>query len=116
MILAWSLCTDDEVAREMIETAHLIGILQLKASRLAAELSATGLWDREGYNNAGDWMRFNCHVTNTAAWDRVVVGEGVDRLPDSEQAVYQGEIGYAHLKAMARTARAARRAFRESNR
>src|SRR5260370_31554340 len=115
MILAWSLCTDDEVAREMIETAHLIGILQLKASRLAAELSATGLWEREGYNNAGDWMRFNCHVTNTVAWDRVVVGEVVDRLPESEQAVYDGEIGYAHLKVMARTADAVGSAFDESN-
>src|SRR5881275_1551279 len=35
MILAERLCTDDQVARELIETEHLISILQLKASRLA---------------------------------------------------------------------------------
>ncbi len=86
MILAERLRTDHDVARELIETEHLIGILQLKASRLAAELSQSGVWDRQGNNNAGDWMRFNCHVTNTVAWDRVKVGETVDRLPESEQA------------------------------
>jgi hypothetical protein len=114
MILAERLCTDDQVARELIETEHLIGLLQLKASRLAAELSATDVWDREGYNNAGDWMRFKCHVTNTVAWDRILVGETVGRLPESEQAVYDGEIGYAHLKVIARTADTVGKAFDES--
>ena len=101
MILAERLRTDHDVARELIETEHLIGILQLKASRLAAEVSRSGVWDRQGYNNAGDWMRFNCHVTNTVAWDRIRVGEELNRMPESEQAVYDGEIGYAHLKVMA---------------
>src|SRR5438552_13891186 len=114
MILAERLCTDDQVARELIETEHLIGILQLKASRLAAELSATRHWDDEGYSSAGDWMRFKCQVTNTVAWDRVLVGEELDRLPESEQAVYDGEIGYAHLKVIARTADVVGTAFDES--
>src|SRR5260370_39675710 len=60
-------------------------------------------------------MGFNCHVTNTVAWDRVVVGEMADRLPESEQAVCDGEIGYAHLKVMARTADTVGSAFDESN-
>jgi len=114
MILAERLCTDDQVARELIETEHLIGILQLKASRLAAELSATRHWDSEGYNSAGDWMRFKCQVTNTVAWDRIRVGEELHRMPESEQAVYDGEIGYAHLKVMARTAESVGKAFDES--
>jgi hypothetical protein len=114
MILAERLRTDHDFARELIETEHLIGILQLKASRLAAELAQSGVWDHQGYNNAGDWIRFNCHVTNTVAWDRVLVGETVDRLPGSEQAVYDGEIGYAHLKVMARTADTVGKAFDES--
>jgi len=114
MILAERLSADDHVARELIETEHLIGLLQLKASRLAAELSRTKLWDQHGYNNAGDWMRFNCYVTNTVAWDRILVGEKLDRMPESEQAVYDGEIGYAHLKVMARTADVVGNAFDES--
>ncbi|TMG68582.1 MAG: hypothetical protein E6H86_04680, partial [Chloroflexi bacterium] len=114
MILAERLCTDDQVARELIETEHLIGLLQLKASRLAAELSATRHWDSEGYNSAGDWMRFKCQVTNTVAWDRIRVGEELHRMPGSEQAVYDGEIGYAHLKVIARTADVVGAAFDES--
>ena len=114
MILAERLCTDDQVARELIETEHLIGILQLTASRLAAELSATKHWDSEGYNSAGDWMRFKCQVTNTVAWDRIRVGEELHRMPESEQAVYDGQIGYAHLKVIARTADVVGSAFDES--
>ncbi len=114
MILAERLGADDRVARELIETEHLIGLLQIKASRLAAELSKTKLWDQHGYNNAGDWMRFNCYVTNTVAWDRILVGEKLDRMPESEQAVFDGEIGYAHLKVMARTADVVGNAFDES--
>src|SRR5437879_4835187 len=114
MILAERLCTDDQVARELIETEHLIGLLQLKASRLAAELSTTKVWDREGYSSAGDWMRFKCHVTNTVAWDRIQIGEELHRMPESEQAVYDGQIGYAHLKVIARTADVVGSAFDES--
>src|SRR5438477_10802256 len=73
MILAERLCTDDQLARELIETEHLIGILQLKASRRAAELSATKHWDSEGFNSAGAWMRFKCQVTNTVACGRIRV-------------------------------------------
>src|SRR2546429_6053266 len=35
-------------------------------------------------------------------------------MPESEQAVYDGEIGYAHLKVMARTADTVGKAFDES--
>src|SRR5438552_18095579 len=104
MILAERLRTDHDVARELIETEHLIGIFQLKASRLAAELSRSDVWDRQGYNSAGDWMRFNCHVTNTVAWDRVLVDEELDRLTEEEKTVYDSDIGNAHLKVIARPA------------
>src|SRR5437879_12859635 len=86
MILAERLCTDDQVARELIETEHLIGIRQLKASRLAAELSATKHWDSEGYNSAGDGMRFTSQRPNTFAWDRVRVVTELRRRSAREQA------------------------------
>ncbi|HEY0829626.1 MAG TPA: DUF222 domain-containing protein [Candidatus Dormibacteraeota bacterium] len=115
MIQAERLRTDEDVARELIETERLVDILQLKAARLAAEMAGTRLWDRAGFNNAGDWMRFHCHVTNPVAWDRICVGERLEQMPESEQAVYEGEIGYAHLRVMARTADAVgTKAFDES--
>jgi Domain of unknown function (DUF222)/HNH endonuclease len=40
------------------------------------------------------------------AWDRISVGVRLRQMPESEQALYDGEIGYAHLRVMARTAEA----------
>src|SRR3989441_10255875 len=115
MILAERLRTGDDVARELVETERVIDILQLKAARLAAELAETKLWDEHGFNSAGDWMRFRCHLTNNVAWDRISVGERLAQMPESEQALYDGEIGYAHLRVMARTADAVgAKAFDES--
>ena len=41
---------------------------------------------------------------STAAWNALVVGEQAARMPESTQALVAGEIGYAHLTLMARTA------------
>jgi hypothetical protein len=49
------------------------------------------------------------------AWDRICVGQRLEQMPESEQAVYDSDIGYAHLKVMARTADAVGiKAFDES--
>src|ERR1035437_7207831 len=45
-----------------------------------------------------------CHLTGTAAWNALVVGEQAARMPESTRALVAGEIGYAHLTLMARTA------------
>ena len=104
MILAERLRTADDVARELMETERLVDLLQLKAARLAAALAETKVWDEAGFNSPGDWMRFHCHLTNNVAWDRIAVGKRLGQMPESEQALYDGDIGYAHLRVMARTA------------
>ena len=48
-----------------------------------------------------------------AAADRINVGKHLAQMPESVQALRQGEIGYAHLKVMARTAEAVGQAFDE---
>src|SRR2546421_412734 len=104
MILAERLRTADDVARELMETERIVDLLQLKAARLAAALAETKVWDAAGFNSPGDWMRFHCHLTNNVAWDRIAVGKRLGQMPESEQALYDGDIGYAHLRVMARTA------------
>src|SRR5438552_2148857 len=104
MILAECLRTADDVARELMETERIVDLLQLKAARLAAALAETKVWDAAGFNSPGDWMRFHCHLTNNVAWDRIAVGKRLGQMPESEQALYDGDIGYAHLRVMARTA------------
>ncbi|HKV87699.1 MAG TPA: DUF222 domain-containing protein [Candidatus Dormibacteraeota bacterium] len=103
------------LALRMIGLRRQIDELELRFSRLAAEFERrSDIWDQEGFNSAIDWIRFNCKMTSTAAADRVAVGERVNQLGRSVQAVETHEIGFAHLTVMARTAGAVGAAFNES--
>src|SRR5215469_11435596 len=109
-----------QVASEATIRGRLVAIqreidgLQLEASLLAHTLDRSRVWDEDGFSSAVDWLRFNCHLTSTVAADRITVGEQLHRMPESLQAMNAGEIGYAHLKVMARTADAVGRHFDES--
>src|SRR3977135_4142497 len=104
-----------EIGEELKRVIHERDLLDLQAAALAAQFAATKEYDLQGYATAIDWMRFNCHVTSTAAADLIAVGENLPRLPESVQAVSNGEIGYAHVKAMARTANAVGTKFDEAS-
>ena len=103
------------IALEMIGVQKEIDRLQLRFSRLAAEFAATGYWDDEGSVSAIDWIRFNCHMTSNAAADRVAVGTRLGGLSRSVRAVADGEIGFAHVAVMARTANAVGDRFDETH-
>ncbi|HEX2680941.1 MAG TPA: DUF222 domain-containing protein, partial [Candidatus Dormibacteraeota bacterium] len=107
---------EPDLGKQLIALEAQIDRLQVEASRLAFELHRSDLCDGEGFNSAIDWLRFNCHLTSTLAADRITVGEQLHRMPESLQAMNAGEIGYAHLKVMARTAEAVRTAFDEKAR
>jgi len=104
----------EEIAYQLITLRRVIDQLELKFSRLAAEFVETDYSDYEGSASPYDWIRFNCHMTSNAAGDRVAVGEQVSDMPESAQAMDAGEIGFAHLTVMARTANAVGQAFDET--
>jgi hypothetical protein len=114
--LAFEERSDDgaEVAEELRQVLHESDLLQLRAAGLAARFAATKYYDEQGYATPIDWIRFNCHLTTNAAADLIAVGKNLQRMPESAQAVSQGEIGYAHAKAMARTANAVGAKFAEA--
>src|ERR1700682_6350155 len=98
------------------ELKHLLderALLDLRAAQAAARFAATKEYDRQGYASPIDWIRFTCHQTSTVAADLIAVGQNLPRVPESTQAVSNGEIGFAHLKAMARTANAVGSKFDE---
>jgi len=80
---------------------------------LAAELFQNGFLEREGYNSPTDWLRFNCHLTDAVAGDRIRVGEHLAKMPMSVDYLRDGEIGYSHLTVMGRTAEAVGKRFDE---
>src|SRR5256886_3921240 len=92
-----------EIAVKLISKQRQCDLLMLEISELAAQLAETNHFDDEGFNSPIDWMRFNCHLTEKAAADRIAVGRMAPRLSESVQALQAGEIGFAHLATMART-------------
>jgi Domain of unknown function (DUF222)/HNH endonuclease len=93
-----------ELRERMIRKRHAIDLMELSFSEDAAKFAATDAYDDDGFVSPIDWIRFNCHMTAGAAADRVAVGETMHRMAESIQAMAQGEIGFAHLTVMARTA------------
>src|SRR3989442_12351699 len=100
-----------ELAQELVFREHQISLLQVEASMLAAELLRSGFLEDEGYNSPTDWLRFNCHLTDKVASDRINVGEHLGEMPMSVDYLRDGEIGYSHLTVMARTAEAVGKRF-----
>lgn len=99
---------DPRVPERLIALRRKIDADELEFSRLAADFNNSAYWDYEGYNSGIDWMRINCNMTSTAAADRVAVGERLETMPESVKAMESGDIGFAHLTVMARTANAIR--------
>jgi hypothetical protein len=94
-----------EVVRdEMVGLRRLIDRMELEFAGMVTELAACGEDEWLGHNSPTDWVKEECHLTGTAAWNALVVGEQAARMPESIRALVAGEIGYAHLALMARTA------------
>src|ERR1700704_5559473 len=98
--------SDDQVAEELIRECRERDLRDLYIARLAAEFATRDKYDDDGFVSPIDWIRFNCHMTSGAAANTVAVGEAMHRMPESLHAVTEGEIGFAHVTVMARTAEA----------
>ena len=114
MLATQDVCVSNDLLRQrLIQRRRVIDLQELAFAREAAELAASDAWDEDGSVSAVDWIRFNCHMTAGAAANAIAVGEALPRLLESHQAVVDGEIGFAHLAVMARTAEALGERFDE---
>ncbi|HKB33507.1 MAG TPA: DUF222 domain-containing protein [Candidatus Dormibacteraeota bacterium] len=93
-----------EEAEELKQIFRQMDLLALRASGVAARFATKPYYEQQGYVSPIEWIRFECHQTSTIASDVIAVGENLERLPQTVQAVKDGEIGFPHLKTMARTA------------
>jgi hypothetical protein len=100
-------------AEDVTYALHQVDLWLLRASDAAARFASTDEYDSQAYASPIDWIRFTCHQTSTVAADLIAVGKTRERVPGSTQAMTNGEIGFAHLKAMARTATAVGSKFDE---
>src|SRR5438128_9941967 len=104
----------DDMAQELVLRERQIALLHLERQVLAFQRLQNGVLEDAGYNSPTDWLRFNCHLTDKVAGDRILVGEQLAAMPASVEAMRAGEIGYGHLTVMARTAEAVGKRFEES--
>ena len=94
-----------EVIRaEMMAWRRLIDRMELEFSGMVTELAGCDEDEWEGCPSPTAWIKQACRTTGTAAWNALVVGEQAARMPASARALRDGQIGYAHLALMARTA------------
>jgi hypothetical protein len=100
----------DDVAGRLKRRSYVIDRLKLEfskdAARLATEFATDDAGDRMDAPSAGEWIRHNCKMTSSVAHDSINVGEQLYRLRNCANAVDAGEIGFAHLSVLARTASA----------
>src|SRR5579864_4953161 len=111
MIAATDVLSLEQRAEKQIRLRHEIDLLELKWSQEAAALAATDCYQYEGFATALEWIRITCKLTSAQAADRVAVGKQMAAMPESVQALEAGEIGFAHLMVMARTAQALQRSL-----
>ena len=78
--------------------------ITLKNSEAAAAFAETDEYENQGSVSPIHWIRVHCHMTSGAAGDRIAVGQQLPNIPESHQSLLEGEIGYAHLAHIARTA------------
>jgi hypothetical protein len=96
----------EDVAGELIHLRYQCDRLELEFSKSAAAFAATDEYDAQGSTSPVHWIRLNCHMASGSAGDRVAVGEQLAAVPMSVQTMNEGEIGFAHLALIARTAEA----------
>ena len=95
-----------DLAGELTHLRHQCDRLELEFSQTAAAFAATDEYDRQGLLSPIHWIRLNCHMGSGAAADRIAVGEQLESVPESVEAMAGGEIGFTHLALVARTAAA----------
>jgi len=100
----------DDLTGRLERRQYVIDRLRLDfskdAARLAAQFEIDNTGDLLDAPTAGEWIRHNCKTTSSVAYDAINVGEQLHRLPQCADAVAAGEIGFAHLSVIARTAKA----------
>jgi hypothetical protein len=90
------------------------GLIQIRESGIdpleAAFAGGVRRFDRSGEYRADgalsvtDWLKWKCKLSGGAAAERVEIGRQLERLPKTEAAFANGDLGYQHVALIAKTA------------
>src|SRR5260370_31496255 len=96
--------TQEQISLELSQVRVIGDLIELEFSDLASEFAATDEYDQQGFDSPISWLQQGCHMSSGAAGDRVCAGGQLQRLGQSAGALAMGEVGFAHLALIARTA------------
>src|SRR2546423_12245521 len=100
--------TVEDRLERMAEMRRGLDIAELFFAQNAAAVASSMEFQHLGYRSPIDWIKKETRMTTGAAADRICVGQQLDAISESVDAVMSGEIGFAHLVEIARTAEALR--------
>src|SRR5258708_28208300 len=105
MIAAPDACelTIEEKVERLAELRRGLDVAELVFSRQAAEVARSSEFEKQGYRSPLDWIKKETKMKTGDAADAICVGEQLDVVDRSADAMFQGEIGFAHLVEIART-------------
>jgi hypothetical protein len=98
--------TKEQISHELTELRQVCDLIELEFSDVASEFASTNEYDLQGFDSAISWIKEVCHMSGGAAADRVCAGHQLQRLSQSEGALVEGRIGFAHFVLLARTSAA----------
>ena len=100
--------TAEERLEKMAYHRRAMDLQQLFFAQDAAVVAASPAFQELGYQTPLEWIRQETKMETGDAADAICVGEQMEAIPESVDAMVAGEIGYSHLVVIARTADALR--------
>lgn len=91
-----------DLGPKLVEVRREIDRLEAGWTKLLRSFDRDCRWADDGALSAKAWLRHHCRLAPGAASDRVTVARRLRELPATEAAFADGDIGYAHVRVIAR--------------
>ena len=98
---------NDELRRlgeRIAELAARINSAEARMMTLIAEFDRRGGWKDGGYSSCAEWLAWRIGTKIGTARERVRTARALERLPQTADALKQGTISYAKVRALTRVA------------
>jgi uncharacterized protein DUF222 len=103
---AWIRQGEGDTLGEALIQIREVGIDPLEAvfSRGVRRFDKSGEYKADGALSLTAWLRWKCKLSGGAAMERVEIARQLEKLPQTEAAFANGDLGFQHVAVLARTA------------
>ncbi len=94
----------ESMGEDQIALQRICNRVQAEALRRLRRFDSAQGYAASGALSARAWLRWQCNLTATVASERVAIARQLVALPQTEQALAEGDISYRHVSLIAQTA------------